>query len=676
MTNIRDKLWSIETFRAEFDKINQRHNGALSLMTELDIPFVARERELRLVKNIMEKQDYCNALLLAGAGEGKSTLVRELVRKLNRGEFENSLNRKYIILELKLPKLSGVGQEQIKERLSTLLDTTAQLETLAQKELQDDTVRFILFVDEIQQILQMVDGNQKAGMDTLKDALMGKKALVICATTEDEYRKSLSLDQPFVERFNRVKFDSFKESQLIEICTSLWQKMTQEIEYRFYWDSHSRLLSKTLVKEMLRTNQRLFPQNFEPRRTVKTLIELEQYARSEDRPPTHDLYVKMLWDMHKVTPQVQIDVRVTLDEIDKTLIGQDMAKKRLSRILKDVGFNNDLERGAVLKLLFLGPSGVGKTETVRCLNRKLYGEDYDPHKNPPFNMSIYAEQDDGAIQLLRDIGQRLENNPNSIILLDEFEKGIPSKNRTVKSNLMNVFLSVFDSEGHLTYTVKDAQGRDLQKTVSTSSACFILTSNAGFKAIESENKNTDEINLLNNLVKITDYNRRIDTVKSWLISSEGVSPEFFGRLDGVVLYDKLNNYETIQLSDRLIESYKRHLIINKRITLETNFSCEYREFEVEDVPREKFYLSENKEKLVELNDMAVYIGYVRSNERQEGSGGAREVRRNFITYFREPISEFCLDNPDVKKIKVEIENRGLLSQEQSLETLGVVISAG
>lgn len=670
-----DRLLATD-FKGRFDEVNLDHNGAFKLLEEQQGPFVGRERELNLTRHIMEKQDYHNALYIAGPGEGKSFTARELVKRLNRREFKNGLDRHYILISLSLPALTGVGQERVKARLSNLLNTVAELETLAQKELEDNKLRFILFVDEVQQILQMVDSSEKAGMDTLKEALMSRSALVIAATTEDEYQKSLSKDKPFVERFTVVKFDSFKEEQLIEIGTSLWETMTRDEERQAFWENRSLDLPRTLVKEMLATNKRLFPADFEPRRTVKMLYNLEQYARSENEPPTTALYHKVLWEMYKVTPYVAIDVKGTVEEIDKTLIGQEMAKRRLYRILKDVGFNNDLERGTVLKLLFLGPSGVGKTETVRCLNRKLYGEDYDPQKNPSFNIATYAAMENGAIKLLRDIGQRLEVNPRSIILLDEFEKGIPSKKRDkLKSNLMDVFLSVFDSEGHLTYTIKDNQREDLSKTVSTCSATFVLTSNAGFRAIESENKNSDDQALSSELAKATEYNQRVNVIKDWLIDTEGVSPEFYGRLDGTLLYDKLSNFETILLSDRLIESYKRYLMLSKGIVLETNFPQKYLANEVEGVPESLFEEEPDGTQKVTLNDMAVYIGQVRSNERREGSGGAREVKSNFVTYFRELISDFCTDNPDVKKIKVEIENRGLLAQEQSLESMEVRVFA-
>ena len=552
-------------------------------------PMIGREGEMERLMQVLCRRTKNNPCLIGDPGVGKTAIVEGLAQRIADGNMPRILKNKRI-LSLDLTKvIAGTKfRGEFEERMKRIVTEATQ----------DDSV--ILFIDEIHTIIGA--GGSEGAMDAsniLKPALARGDFQLIGATTSEEYTKYFEKDAALVRRFQpvRVKEPTVEETVTIlkgikyrfedyhrilvpeDVVEAIAGLSDRYISDRFLPDKAIDLLDEACARK--RMEQVGSHASFkEERKAIAEVIEkiekelsngdileaknlkaqknklekslerkMKRTQRKENEIPQLTVEdaaeVVSLWTQIPVTQLTKGDMerlRNLEKELHKYVIGQDEAVKAVAKAVKRSRVGLKSPNRPIGSFLFLGPTGVGKTELSKTLARALFGREEDLIR---VDMSEYMEKHsvskiigsppgyvgyDDAGQLT----EKVKRNPYSIVLLDEIEKAHP--------DVFNILLQVLD-DGRLT----DAQGN----TVSFENTIIIMTSNAG---------STDSASLGFNKTA-NDINAEV-TMKAL---ERFLRPEFLGRVDEIVIFNQLthDDFEKIAklILGELVESLKDKAII-------------------------------------------------------------------------------------------------------------------
>ena len=475
-------------------------------------PITGRERELAQMGEILACQRKKNVLLLGDAGVGKTALVEELARRLVAGEVAPHLQGRKLYLMSVATLLAGAKfRGQFEERMLQLVKELAATDC-------------ILFVDDFHTIVSA--GMSKGGtLDTsnlLKPALVRGDIQCIGATTFDEYRNNVEKDPSLLRCFQLVNVEEPGRGELFDILTSAARSIGEYHKVRFADGAFAD--TPELVKACLR--DRALPDkaiDVLDRAAARAMLRLQ---RDPDAFPvvTRDDVVQTLADASGI-PVEKLAGRGTerLWRIEEALrdrvVGQDGAVDAVARVVRAAKLNLGLRAQRPDGVfLFVGPTGVGKTELARALAWFLFG---DEERLIRIDMSEYMERISSSRLIgaapgyvgyndqnqLTDLVRR---NPYAVVLLDEIEKA--------DAGLMSLFLQVFDA-GRLT----DGKGR----TVHFANTTIVMTSNLGTKLYSRGQ------------LGYGDTDRTVTEAQLMKEIKRALSPEFLNRIDEIVFFDPL-----------------------------------------------------------------------------------------------------------------------------------------
>lgn len=603
-------------------------------------PVIGRDEEIVRVIEILNRRTKNNPVLIGEPGVGKTAVVEGLAQKIVDGEVPHKLQHKQVIRLDVVSLVQGTGiRGQFEERMQKLMDEIRQ---------RNDV---ILFIDEIHEIVgagSAGDGNMDAG-NILKPALARGELQLVGATTLNEYRiiekdaalerrmQPVKVDEPSVEETLIIlkgiqsKYESYhhvKYSQdAIEAAANLSNRYIQD---RFLPDKAIDLLDEAGSKMNLTLNF------VDPKEIDKRLLEAEnlktQATRNEDyeRAAYFRDQISKYKEMQKQklddqdipiitekTIEAIVEQKTNIpvgdlkekeqsqlvnlaDDLKKHVIGQDEAVTKIAKAIRRNRVGLGSPNRPIGSFLFVGPTGVGKTELSKQLAIELFGSADNMIR---FDMSEYMEKHavsklvgappgyvgyDEAGQLT----EKVRRNPYSLILLDEVEKAHP--------DVMHMFLQVLD-DGRLT----DGQGR----TVSFKDTIIIMTSNAGTGKVEAsvgfgaarEGRSQSVLGQLGNFF----------------------SPEFMNRFDGIIEFQSLSKDNLLHIVDLMLAD------INKRL--------EHNGIHLD-------ITQKVKEKLVDL-------GY-------DPKMGARPLRRTLQEHIEDAITDFYLENPGEKDLRAIMTSNG------------------
>lgn len=614
-------------------------------------PIIGRDREIERVIEILNRRTKNNPVLTGEAGVGKTAVVEGLALKIVNGDVPHKLLNKEVISLDVVSLVQGTGiRGQFEERMQQLIT-----------ELREDE-NVILFIDEVHEIVGAgtSDGSSMDAGNILKPALARGDMQLVGATTLNEYRK-IEKDAALERRLQPVKVDepSVEESYTIlkgiqeqyedyhhveytdEALKAAIELSNRYIQDRFLPDKAIDLLDESGSKKNL-TIQTSNPEEIKSKieslqdqkeeATNKEDYEKAAYYRDQiskyegmlnqqnnesetpevtEQDMINIIEIKTGIPVGELKEKEQTQLRDLEQELEKHVVGQNEAVEKVSKAIRRNRIGLTKKNRPIGSFLFVGPTGVGKTELAKSLSEELFGsrESY-----VRLDMSEYMEKQstskligsppgyvgyDEAGQLT----EQVRRNPYSLILVDEVEKAHP--------DVLNMFLQIMD-DGRLT----DSQGR----TVNFKETIIIMTSNAGtgnaeanvgFGAAMSGEQNS----ILNQL---SDY----------------FKPEFLNRFDGIVEFNSLSKENLLNIIDIMIDD------INKAIE-ERNIYI--------DVDQEA------KSKLVDL-------GYDRKM-------GARPLRRVIEEQIEDQIAQFYLDNPGVSQLLATVnEDDEVIVKENDAHT--------
>jgi ATP-dependent Clp protease ATP-binding subunit ClpC len=575
-------------------------------------PVVGRETEIERIMQILSRRTKNNPVLIGEPGVGKTAVVEGLASRITNGEVPELLKNKQIYtLDLAALVAGSKYRGEFEERLKKVMKEITQRGDI------------ILFIDELHNLVGA--GAAEGAIDAasiLKPALARGELQTIGATTLDEYRKYLERDSALERRFQQIRVDQPSIEETEQILKGLRDRYEQHhrveitdealhaaaeladryISDRFLPDkaidlideaaSRMRIKSMTsppvyreLEEDIDRTRREkegaIEAQEFEKaanlrdkeRQLTNKKRQLEEQWRageSGDRPAIAEEEIADIVSMWTGIPVFKLTEAETQklmrmeDELHKRVIGQQPAIEAVSKAIRRSRAGLKDPKRPTGSFIFLGPSGVGKTELARTLAEFLFG---DEDAMVRIDMSEYMEKhsvsrlvgsppgyigyDEGG-----QLTEALRRKPYSVLLLDEIEKAHP--------DVFNILLQILE-DGRLT----DAQGR----TVDFRHAIVIMTSNIGASEIA---KNTQ----LGFAVNEDDTGISYDDMKNRIMGElkKVFRPEFLNRIDEVIVFHKLQKEEITQIVELLLRRIRESMAERE---LSLNLSDDARDLLVE-----------------------------------------------------------------------------------------------
>lgn len=634
--------------------VKQTENGILAKLgrnltqeardNQLD-PVIGRNKEIQETAEILSRRTKNNPVLVGDAGVGKTAVVEGLAQAIVHGDVPNAIKNKEIIsIDISSLEAGTQYRGSFEENIQKLV-----------KEVKD-AGNVILFFDEIHQILgagSAGDGNGSKGLaDILKPALSRGEISVIGATTQDEYRNTIMKNAALARRFNEVQVKAPSAEDTFKILQGI---------RTLYEKHHNVVLPDSVLKAAVDYSIQYIPQRSLPDKAIDLIDmtaahlaakhpvtdvkaleeEIEKERQKQDEAATKEDFKTAQEAKDKIKElQAKIDnqsesqkVEATINDVAKSVerltgipvskmgasdierlkgigdrlrgkvIGQDEAVKAVARAIRRNRAGFDEGNRPIGSFLFVGPTGVGKTELAKQLALDMFGK-----KDAIIRLDMSEYSDRTAVSKLigttagyvgyddnsNTLTERVRRNPYSIVLLDEIEKADPQ--------VITLLLQVLD-DGRLT----DGQGN----TVNFKNTVIIATSNAGFgnESLTGNDKQDEDI-----MKRLAPYFR----------------PEFLNRFNAVIEFSHLTKDNLKDIVELMLDDVNKTLA-KKGIDLTVSD---------------------------EAKDYLIEEGY-------DEAMGARPLRRVIEQQIRDKVTDFYLDNLDAKHLEAEMNDGELVIKERA-----------
>ena len=608
-------------------------------------PVIGRNKEIQETSEILSRRTKNNPVLVGDAGVGKTAVVEGLAQAIVNGDVPAAIKNKEIIsIDISGLEAGTQYRGSFEENIQNLV-----------KEVKE-AGNIILFFDEIHQILgagSTGDGQGSKGLaDILKPALSRGELTVIGATTQDEYRNTILKNAALARRFNEVKVNAPSAEDTFKILQGIRD---------LYQQHHNVILPDEVMKAAVDYSVQYIPQRSLPDKAIDLIDvtaahlaaqhpvtdvhavehEIEEEKAKQEAAAAKEDYEAALnakirieelekqianhTEDHKVTATVN-DVAESVERmtgipvsqmgatdierlkdmghrLQTKVIGQDKAVEAVARAIRRNRAGFDEGNRPIGSFLFVGPTGVGKTELAKQLALDMFGT-----KDAIIRLDMSEYSDRTAVSKLigttagyvgyddnnNTLTERVRRNPYSIVLLDEIEKADPQ--------VITLLLQVLD-DGRLT----DGQGN----TVNFKNTVIIATSNAGF-GYEA------------NLTEDADKPELMDRLKPYF------RPEFLNRFNAVIEFSHLSKEDLSKIVDLMLVDVNKTLA-KKEIDLAVSESA-------------KEYMTEE--------------GY-------DEVMGVRPLRRVVEQQIRDKVTDFHLDNLDSKHLEADMEDGVLVIREKA-----------
>ncbi|MBO4539932.1 MAG: ATP-dependent Clp protease ATP-binding subunit, partial [Clostridia bacterium] len=499
-------------------------------------PFFGREKVLERILRVLSRKNKNNPMLVGESGVGKTAVVEGLAQ-LAVGRSAPDFLRNKEIFSLNVGSLlSGTRYRgDLEEKVGTLL-----------KNLRGKNV--ILFIDEAHVLLSGGGSDQNVTLSSLlKPALCGDIP-VVGATTFDEYTRYIERDPAFERRFTKVIVPEMTIDETNELI--LRKKAGLEKHFGLSIDKKAATLATDL-------SVRYLSDGFLPDKAIDLTEEAFAKAKAEQKKKVTEEDVRYVLSertgipVNKLTIEERKRALQIEEELKKRVMGQPEAiDKTASAIRRTYAGLKDEERP--YSFLFIGPTGVGKTETAKTLAEVLFGNENELIR---FDMSEFSEKNSVAKLIGSPPGyvgyeeggrltEAVRKKPYSVLLLDEIEKA--------DASVYSLLLQLLD-DGRLT----DAKG----KTVDFSHVIVIMTGNIGVK---NRSKNKGSVGFIT--AEKDDKEGVFSELKSIL------PPEFINRINNIIIFDDLSKEILPSIANKLLERIKRTLLHERGIELDVSKS--------------------------------------------------------------------------------------------------------
>ncbi|MBI2642580.1 MAG: ATP-dependent Clp protease ATP-binding subunit [Candidatus Wildermuthbacteria bacterium] len=481
---------------------------------------VGHEKELKALERTLAKDQNNNALLVGEPGVGRWAIINELARRSLLGESLPELNYKRLV-QLDIPSLLS--------RVEDAGQREAFLDQIFIEVLHAGNV--ILIIDEFHNFVD--SSHQSPGKIDITGILTKYLARpdfpIIAITTFAGLHQYIERNPSLLNLMDKVEVEELKEEKALEVLEHA--TLVYEQRYR-------RFVSFGALKAILAMSQKYIQAVPLPKKALDLLDETMAYLSQTKEKVLLPWHVAKIVEEKTQIPVGEIEtaekeVLLNLEEyIHKKIIDQEEAVREVSGALRRARSEISQRKGPIGGFLFLGPTGVGKTETAKALASIYFGSE---EKMVRLDMSEFQNTDDvkrllGSTEQEGLLTTPIRENPFSLLLLDEIEKA--------HSNILNLFLQVLD-EGHIT----DGLGRK----ISFEHSIIIATSNAGSQLIIQAIKEN------------ADFAALKDKVRDYLFQQGTFRPEFLNRFDAMVLFKPLTKEHLSQIAGLMLKKLQKNL---------------------------------------------------------------------------------------------------------------------
>lgn len=608
-------------------------------------PVIGRNEEIQETSEILSRRTKNNPVLVGDAGVGKTAVVEGLAQAIVNGDVPAAIKNKEIIsIDISGLEAGTQYRGSFEENVQNLVNEVKEVGNI------------ILFFDEIHQILGAGstggDSGSKGLADILKPALSRGELTVIGATTQDEYRNTILKNAALARRFNEVKVNAPSAEDTYKILQGIRD---------LYQQHHNVILPDEVLKAAVDYSVQYIPQRSLPDKAIDLVdvtaahlaaqhpvtdvhavereievekdkqekaVEAEDFeaalnyktriAELEKKIENHTEDMKVTASVNDVAESVERMTGIPVSQMGATdierlkdmghrlqtkVIGQDKAVEAVAKAIRRNRAGFDEGNRPIGSFLFVGPTGVGKTELAKQLALDMFGT-----KDAIIRLDMSEYSDRTAVSKLigttagyvgyddnsNTLTERVRRNPYSIVLLDEIEKADPQ--------VITLLLQVLD-DGRLT----DGQGN----TVNFKNTVIIATSNAGF-GYEA------------NLTEDADKPELMDRLKPYF------RPEFLNRFNAVIEFSHLSKEDLSKIVDLML--------------VEVNKTLSKKDIDLAVSEAAKEYMTEE--------------GY-------DEVMGVRPLRRVVEQQIRDKVTDFHLDHLDAKHLEADMEDGGLVIREKA-----------
>jgi len=500
-------------------------------------PVIGREKEIQRMVQILSRRSKNNPCIIGEAGIGKTALVEGLAQLIAEEKTVCLNNCRILSLDLSGMVAGTKYRGDFEERIKSVVDEVCSIGNI------------ILFIDEIHNLVGtgVAEGSVDAA-NILKPQLARGNFQVIGATTTEEYRKFIEKDSALDRRFQGILVEEPSREQTLEILKGLRAR---------YENYHHVFISNQAIEAAVNYSIRYLPEKHLPDKAIDLIDEGAALMRigqkniknQKDAPTLEGIHIaKLVASMtgiedRKLTAAESTSLLELEEKLHKDIIGQEKAVAAVSRAIRrnSVGLK-DSEK-PIGSFLFLGPTGVGKTQLCRSLSMHLFQDekaliriDMSEYMEPQSISRLvgsppgYVGFDQGSHSL-----EKLRTRPYSVILFDEIEKAHP--------DVLGILLQALDYG-----TVTDTKGRK----ISFKNAVVVMTSNIGYQAAERGGD--------------LGFNAEGEAATEKQIESAVMSelkrsfrPEFINRFDEIVVFHRLKPDQALQITENYIKQLERRL---------------------------------------------------------------------------------------------------------------------
>ena len=541
---------------------------------------IGHKEEIEMVENILSRKGLRNALIVGNPGTGRNIIIHAVIKKSLTGKSTKEINgKKFVELDLVSLAADIESFEQSEKIIATCLNEAQRAGNV------------ILILNDFH---NFVGGEKKAGLIDISSIILpyltNSSFPMICVTDYQGFNKNIEKKAELIKLFEKVEVKELTPDETMLIIEDKVFGLEQE---------YDKFISYPALKEIIRLSERYIPYSF-PQKAISLLKDSFVFSNkyTDDRiilPEHIDQIVsaKTQIPVGKIRSKEK-EVLLDLENIlKKRIISQEEAIKEVSAALRRARSGVQSKKGPMGSFLFLGPTGVGKTETAKALAEAYFGSE---ERMIRLDMSEFQRIDDiprliGGENQEGILTTKVKEDPFSLVLLDEIEKAHP--------DILNLFLQVLD-EGYL----NDYLGRK----VSFNNTIIIATSNAGYQIILEalkENKKMEEIKK-----ELLDF----------IFKNSIFRPEFINRFDGVVVFKSLTQDDLIKIIQLQLEKIQKTLA-EKHIEI--------------------IITEELKRKIVELSFNPIF--------------GAREIKRTIQDKVENPIANALLSDKIKNGDKIKID---------------------
>ena len=527
-----------------------RNLTSLALQNKID-PVIGREKEIERVVQILSRRTKNNPVLIGDPGVGKTSVAEGLAADISIGNVPDGLKDKVIYTLDMGSLLAGAKYRgEFEERIKQVVDEVMK------------NGHIILFIDELHTIIGAGSTGESTidASNILKPVLSRGEIQVIGATTIEEYRKNIEKDPALERRFQKVMIEEPDKENTIKILNGLKEK------YEVY---HNVEITDEAINEAIELSIRYITDRYLPDKAIDIIdeassrVRLRKFGEVEDSDKIYkDLCnigtnkketnvvgivdkevvdeVVELWTGIPVNKIVEEEAErlLKLEEIlHNRVVGQEQAVKAISRAIRRARAGLKDPNKPIGTFLFLGPTGVGKTELSKALAEVQFG---DENQIIRLDMSEYMEKHTVSKLIGSPPGyvgyneggqltEKVRRNPYSVVLFDEIEKA--------HVDVFNILLQILD-EGRLT----DSKGR----TIDFKNTILIMTSNIGAADINKQHKT---LGFSLNVDKEEEARNNYEQMKETMLEKlkQNFKPEFINRIDDIIVFHKLEGYHIAQI---------------------------------------------------------------------------------------------------------------------------------